>query len=159
LFALPFAAIREHEIVTTGTDREHPPGLIHSFPSLTRHPIFALMLNRVFPPGFILPAQPVKRQGPPCGPSWVHEIKHDGYRLIVLKGATVRLFTYSGNDWTDRFPLITKAAQKIRGSFLIDGEARRVQDNLSEQGALAAAIRPYPWLYAAFPAAPRRAGT
>jgi bifunctional non-homologous end joining protein LigD len=82
------------------------------------------MLNRAFPPGFILPAQPVKRQGPPCGPSWVHEIKHDGYRLIVLKGgATVRLFTRSGNDWTDRFPLITTAAQKLRGSFLIDGEA------------------------------------
>jgi bifunctional non-homologous end joining protein LigD len=81
------------------------------------------MLNRVFPPGFILPAQPVKRPGPPCGPSWVHEIKHDGYRLIVLKGETVRLFTRSGNDWTDRFPLITKAAQKLRGSFLIDGEA------------------------------------
>jgi bifunctional non-homologous end joining protein LigD len=82
------------------------------------------MLNRAFPPGFILPAQPVKGQGPPCGPSWVHEIKHDGYRLIVLKGgATVRLFTRSGNDWTDRFPLITTAAQKLRGSFLIDGEA------------------------------------
>jgi bifunctional non-homologous end joining protein LigD len=81
------------------------------------------MLNRVFPPGFVLPAQPVKRPGPPCGPSWVHEIKHDGYRLIVLKGDTVRLFTRSGNDWTDRFPLITKAARKIRGSFLIDGEA------------------------------------
>jgi bifunctional non-homologous end joining protein LigD len=81
------------------------------------------MLHRVLPPGFIIPAQPVKRPGPPCGPSWVHEIKHDGYRLIVLKGATVRLFSRSGNDWTDRFPLITKAAQNIRGSFLIDGEA------------------------------------
>jgi ATP-dependent DNA ligase len=26
---------------------------------------------------------------PPAGPEWIHEIKHDGYRLI----ATVRLFT------------------------------------------------------------------
>jgi bifunctional non-homologous end joining protein LigD len=78
---------------------------------------------RVFPPGFILPAQPVRRPGPPCGSSWVHEIKHDGFRLIILKGADVRLFTRSGNDWTDRFPLITKAARKLRGSFLIDGEA------------------------------------
>jgi bifunctional non-homologous end joining protein LigD len=82
------------------------------------------MLNRVFPPGFVLPAQPIKWAAPPRGPLWVHEIKHDGYRLIVLKGGpTVRLFTRSGNDWTDRFPLITKAAQKLRGSFLIDGEA------------------------------------
>jgi hypothetical protein len=73
------------------------------------------MLNRVFPPGFILPAQPVKRPGPPCGPSWVHEIKHDGYRLIVLKGDTVRLFTRSGNDWAELSPFHTGAyVPKIR---------------------------------------------
>jgi bifunctional non-homologous end joining protein LigD len=80
--------------------------------------------RRAFPPGFIVPAQPIRRPGPPCGPSWVHEIKHDGYRLVVLKGGdAVRLFTRNGNDWTDRFPRITKAAMKLRGSFLIDGEA------------------------------------
>src|ERR1700691_4001517 len=78
---------------------------------------------RVFPPGFIVPAQPIRRPGPPWGPSWVHEIKHDGYRLIVLQGANVTLFTRSRNDWTDRCPLITKAAQKIRGSFSMDGAA------------------------------------
>jgi bifunctional non-homologous end joining protein LigD len=33
----------------------------------------------------------------------VHEIKHDGYRLIVRRdGKAVRLFTRRGHDWTDR---------------------------------------------------------
>jgi bifunctional non-homologous end joining protein LigD len=35
----------------------------------------------------------------------VHEIKHDGYRLIVRRdGDTVRLFTRRGYDWTERYP-------------------------------------------------------
>ena len=52
------------------------------------------MLKRKHPAGFIVPAQPVERDKPPPGADWVHEIKHDGYRLIVRRdGATVRLFT------------------------------------------------------------------
>jgi len=35
------------------------------------------------PAGFVIPAQPVMASTPPIGPDWVHEIKHDGYRLIV----------------------------------------------------------------------------
>ena len=59
----------------------------------------------------------------PAGPDWIHEIKHDGYRLIVRReGKRVRLFTRNGHDWTDRFPLI--AALRLRKtSFVIDGEA------------------------------------
>jgi ATP-dependent DNA ligase len=55
----------------------------------------------------------------------VHEIKHDGYRLIVRRdGNTVRLFTRRGYDWTDRYPAIARAAAKLRGkSFTLDGEA------------------------------------
>jgi hypothetical protein len=34
--------------------------------------------------GFIEPCQPSKVARPPSGPLWVHEIKHDGYRLMVL---------------------------------------------------------------------------
>ena len=36
-----------------------------------------------FPSGFIEPCQPSKVAIPPSGPLWVHEIKHDGYRLMV----------------------------------------------------------------------------
>ena len=61
----------------------------------------------------------------PAGPDWIHEIKHDGYRLIVQRlGRRVRLFTRNGYDCSDRFPLITEAARRIRfDSFVIDGEA------------------------------------
>jgi len=47
----------------------------------------------------------------PDSPEWMHEIKHDGYRLIVQRdGKRVRLFTRNGHDWTDRFPRIVGAA-------------------------------------------------
>jgi bifunctional non-homologous end joining protein LigD len=39
-------------------------------------------------------------------------------------GATVRLFTRRGYDWSERHPAITSAAAKIRAlSFTLDGEA------------------------------------
>jgi bifunctional non-homologous end joining protein LigD len=77
------------------------------------------------PPGFIEPCIPTAALKPPIGPQWIHEIKHDGYRLIVRKqGARVRLLTRRGYDWTDRYPLIVKAAAKLRASSVtIDGEA------------------------------------
>jgi len=38
---------------------------------------------------------------------WLHEIKHDGFRIIARKtGAQVRLYSRPGNDFTRRFPLI-----------------------------------------------------
>ena len=76
--------------------------------------------------GFIAPCIPTRAPKPPAGPEWVHEIKHDGYRLIVQKTdrKRVRLFTRNGHDWTDRYPLIVEAALRNRSaSFVIDGEA------------------------------------
>jgi ATP-dependent DNA ligase len=59
------------------------------------------------PPGFIEPCIPTVAAKVPEGPMWVHEIKHDGYRLIVRRsGARVRLFTRRGFDWSDRYPRI-----------------------------------------------------
>jgi bifunctional non-homologous end joining protein LigD len=77
------------------------------------------------PAGFVVPAQPVKASKPPSGADWVHEIKHDGYRLIVRRdGPTVRLYTRNAYDWTARLPAITAAAGRIKAkSFTIDGEA------------------------------------
>jgi hypothetical protein len=60
-----------------------------------------------------------------CRAGLAHEIKHDGYRLIVQRdGGRVRLFTRNGYDWSDRYPLIVEAALRNRStSFVIDGEA------------------------------------
>jgi bifunctional non-homologous end joining protein LigD len=68
---------------------------------------------------------------PPSGPLWVHEIKHDGYRLMVRRdGVRVRCFTRNGHDWADRFPAIVDAAKRIKtASFLIDGEAVIARDD------------------------------
>jgi bifunctional non-homologous end joining protein LigD len=75
--------------------------------------------------GFIDPCIPSLAAKPPSGPDWVHEIKHDGYRLIVRReSAAVRLSTRRGYDWTERYPAIAAAAVKLRArSFTIDGEA------------------------------------
>jgi bifunctional non-homologous end joining protein LigD len=77
------------------------------------------------PAGFVVPAQPVKASKPPSGADWVHEIKHDGYRLIVRRdGPIVRLYTRNAYDWTVRLPAIGAAAARIKAkSFTIDGEA------------------------------------
>jgi ATP-dependent DNA ligase len=82
-------------------------------------------------PGFIEPALPTVAPKPPAGERWVHEIKHDGYRLMVKRyGDHVRIFTRRGADWTHRFPAITQAALKIRAeSFYIDGEGAVCADN------------------------------
>jgi bifunctional non-homologous end joining protein LigD len=75
--------------------------------------------------GFVDPCIPSLAHKPPSGPDWVHEVKHDGYRLIVRRdGETVRLFTRRGYDWTERYPAIAAAAAKLRAkSFTLDGEA------------------------------------
>ena len=71
------------------------------------------------------PCIPTKATKVPDRPEWIHEIKHDGYRLIVQReGKRVRLWTRNGHDWRDRFPLISEVALRNRNlSFVVDGEA------------------------------------
>ena len=46
------------------------------------------------------PCIPARGTKVPDRPEWIHEIKHDGYRLIVQRdGKTVR-FTRNGHDWS-----------------------------------------------------------
>src|SRR5262245_37335057 len=75
------------------------------------------------PPGFIHPCQPIVAKRPPSGPNWLHELKHDGYRLqIHVRDGRVRLYTMNGNDWTKRFPRIVKEAARLRAPLIIDAE-------------------------------------
>jgi ATP-dependent DNA ligase len=51
----------------------------------------------------------------PSGPEWLHEIKHDGYRMLALRdGDRVRLISRSGVDWTCGFPMIVAAVRHSR---------------------------------------------
>ena len=62
---------------------------------------------RILAAGFIAPCLPTKAPQPPSGEAWLHEIKHDGFRVIARKnGNRVRLYSRPGNDLTHRFPLI-----------------------------------------------------
>jgi bifunctional non-homologous end joining protein LigD len=76
------------------------------------------------PSDFVGPCQPSRVARPPSGPFWIHEIKHDGYRLMVHRvGSRIRCFTRNGREWGDRFPAIVLAARRLKvESFVIDGE-------------------------------------
>jgi ATP-dependent DNA ligase len=73
----------------------------------------------------IEPCIPTPATKPAVGPQWIHELKQDGFRLIARKrDDRVRLFTRRGFDWTERYPLISKAVAALRtASATIDGEA------------------------------------
>jgi bifunctional non-homologous end joining protein LigD len=71
------------------------------------------MLQRTSAAGFIAPCLPTKTDKLPSGSHWLHEIKHDGFRIIARKdGSRVRLYSRPGNDLTRRFPLIAEAAER-----------------------------------------------
>jgi bifunctional non-homologous end joining protein LigD len=75
-------------------------------------------------PGLIEPCQPSPSPRPPEGPEWLHEIKHDGFRIMARRdGADIRLITRGGHDWSSRFSAVVEAVNRLRArSFLIDGE-------------------------------------
>jgi len=77
------------------------------------------------------PCLPRPAKTPPAGPGWIHEIKHDGYRIIARRDqGGVRLITRKGHDFTARFPLAAAAVAALPArSFLIDGEAIACDDN------------------------------
>ena len=75
--------------------------------------------------GFIRPCLPSHAQLPRSGADWVHEIKHDGFRIMARRDGTgVRLYTRNGYNFSDRFPRIVEAISNlpVRSCF-IDGEA------------------------------------
>jgi ATP dependent DNA ligase domain len=73
----------------------------------------------------IEPCLPSTTERPPSGSGWIHEIKHDGFRLLACRGAAgVRLLTRNGTDFTARYPLIVEAVNALPvRSCVIDGEA------------------------------------
>jgi bifunctional non-homologous end joining protein LigD len=88
-------------------------------------------MTRPLPPGFIEPCIPAKAAKAPAGRLWIHELKHDGFRLMVRRvGSDVRLLTKTGFDWTGRFGWIVDSARYPgANSFLIDGVAVPCRDD------------------------------
>jgi bifunctional non-homologous end joining protein LigD len=73
---------------------------------------------------FINPQLATAVDHPPPRAGWIHEVKHDGYRtLLIVERRKARAYTRNGFDWTDRYPGIINAAVKLDcRSAIIDGE-------------------------------------
>jgi bifunctional non-homologous end joining protein LigD len=93
---------------------------------------------------FIKPQLATSVNHPPPRAGWIHEVKHDGYRtLLVVERHRARAYTRNGFDWTERYPTIAKAVAKLDcRSAIIDGEVI-VQNEcgVSDFDALKSAIR------------------
>jgi bifunctional non-homologous end joining protein LigD len=71
------------------------------------------------------PCLPRLAKEPPAGPGWIHEIKHDAFRILAeLNAGGVKLITRKGFDLASRFPLATAAIAALPArSCIIDSEA------------------------------------
>ena len=75
-------------------------------------------------PEKILPELCTLVNTPPKGKEWLHEIKLDGYRLIVyIHKNKIRLITRGNQDWTKKFPNIVKSLKLLKlGNAIFDSE-------------------------------------
>jgi bifunctional non-homologous end joining protein LigD len=63
---------------------------------------------------FIQPQLATAVDHPPPRAGWIHEVKHDGYRtLLIIERRKARAYTRNGFDWTERYPSIIKAAAQL----------------------------------------------
>ena len=102
------------------------------------------MLNRIACLWSLSSRNSQPQSNPPPRAGWIHEVKHDGYRtLLIIERRKARAYTRNGFDWTERYSGITKGAAKLDGrSAIIDGEVI-VQDErgVSDFEGLKSAIR------------------
>jgi bifunctional non-homologous end joining protein LigD len=77
------------------------------------------------PAGFVVPCNPRFAARPPTGLDWLHEVKHDGFRILARKqGERVALWTRRGTDYTEKLPRIAEAVRGLGADeAMIDGEA------------------------------------
>jgi len=93
---------------------------------------------------FIKPQLATAVDHPPPRAGWIHEVKHDGYRtILIIERRKTRAYTQNGFDWTDRYFGLTKAAAHLDcRSAIIDGEVIvQNEQGVSDFNALKSAIR------------------
>ncbi|QNN46196.1 DNA ligase D [Thermomonas brevis] len=74
--------------------------------------------------GFFAPQLARLGDAPPQGPEWLHELKWDGYRLLVaVVDGKARLYSRNALDWTPKLPEIVAAVEALKlDSAALDGE-------------------------------------
>jgi len=66
-------------------------------------------------PTWVKPQLAALVKAAPDGPTWLHEIKFDGYRMHArIEGGSVKILTRRGNDWTEKCPSIAKALTSLQ---------------------------------------------
>jgi bifunctional non-homologous end joining protein LigD len=101
----------------------------------------------------IAPCLPRPAKEPPSGADWIHEIKHDGFRILARRDKErVRLFTRNGYDFTARFPKIAAAVENLGVcSCVLDFEAVVVDERgLSVFNVLRCRLRDHAAVLCAF---------
>jgi bifunctional non-homologous end joining protein LigD len=66
----------------------------------------------------------------PSGDAWLHEIKYDGYRMVVrIERGKARLYSRTGKDWTAAFERLAKDLAKLPvKNAWVDGEVVVLDD-------------------------------
>jgi bifunctional non-homologous end joining protein LigD len=75
-------------------------------------------------PEVVEPELPSLVDHAPDGDGWLHEIKLDGYRILCrIERGRATLLSRNGNDWTERFPELARAAAALPvEDAILDGE-------------------------------------
>jgi hypothetical protein len=112
--------------------------------------------KRLQPLGFVVPCQPTLSATVPTGDGWIHELKHDGFRVLAFKdGDTVRLWSRNGRDWSGEFVAITEAMRALPFKrLMLDGEAVAHCPCASSAALVRVALRPERSAKKPIPAAP-----
>jgi bifunctional non-homologous end joining protein LigD len=111
-------------------------------------------------PEYVAPMLTTLVADPPRGDDWVHEIKYDGYRMVVrIERGRARLFSRNGKEWTDVFPTVAedlaelpvKAAWADGEVVVVDKEGRTsfqaLQNVLSSSSARGLAFFAFDLMY------------
>ena len=82
-------------------------------------------------PTFLKPQLAQETEAPPEGPTWIHELKLDGYRMQARKeGTKVQMLTRSGLDWTERVKSVAAEVARLPvESVTLDGEVVVLAEN------------------------------
>jgi len=75
-------------------------------------------------PKFVQPQLATLVERPPDGDGWLHELKHDGYRILArVEHRRAQLFSRNARDWTEKFPTVAEALGRLAvEQAILDGE-------------------------------------
>lgn len=75
-------------------------------------------------PRFFAPQLATLVKRAPTGEEWLHELKLDGYRVVVVvDGADTALWSRNHKSWTSKLPSLTRDARALARRAVLDGEA------------------------------------